>query len=77
MSTPTNFAGLLYRNTMGWLDLFFFFFYLAPSIWSFTLTYPDGAHALSKEFPKSAPWLIQGTNPKFDCPKKQFALGGF
>jgi hypothetical protein len=48
----------------------FFFFLLAPGVQSFTPTNPEGAQALSKEFPVSVPRLNQGANPQSDRPKK-------
>ena len=45
----------------------FFFFDWALGIRSFIFTNPGGAQALGKEFPTSAPRLIQGTNPQFNA----------
>jgi hypothetical protein len=53
------------------------FFYLTSGIRNFAPTNPEDAHALSKKFPASAPWLIHGANTQFNGPKKQFTLGGF
>lgn len=41
---------------------FFLLLLLAPSVWNNISTNPRGAQALSKEFPASAPCVIQGEN---------------
>ena len=49
-----------------------FIFLLALGVQDFVLTNPGGAQALSKEFPASAPQVIQGTIkfPRSNGPKR-------
>jgi hypothetical protein len=67
----------MYRHFSFHGKHFFFFFFDMAHTQSFPPTNTKGAQAFSKEFPASAPQLIQKANPQSDDPNKQFALSEF